>query len=89
MTTTKFETPLHEAAPPTIRKVEVTAPSKPERAPPKQSPSIAKSRLPKPSGAPTKQASSKASSSQKGEGRKVDAERVRLPGKPIRILRIY
>ena len=90
MTTTKFETPLHEAAPPTIRKVEVTAPSKPEHAPPKQSPSITKSKLPKPSALPTKKASSKPSSSgQEGKGRKVDAERVRLPGKPIRILRIY
>ena len=85
---------------PTVSKVGALAPTKPETK--KFSSFLAKAEAPKVSGIPMRHASSKtssgirgkqvssseASTSQEGHGRKVNVKRMRLPWKPIRILRL-
>ena len=91
--TTQYETPQHSVIrpQPTILKAEGHAPVRSMKPEAKKAsgvqvkPEASKaSRIPAMS---TKLVPSKASSSRKGEGRRA-AERVRLPGKPIRILRL-
>jgi hypothetical protein len=87
--TTLYRTPEHSAIrpQPPIPRLEERAPARSMKQVVKKTGDIhPKPEASKASRIPTGHASSKASTSQKGTGRKDNFERVRLPGKPIRIL---